>query len=928
MKNKWLSRSNMALGFVFIFLPLCISLMMYGRMVSNLQNYMEYQVTVQAAALGELAAERLSAQMDELSRIAEYYRDSSVKEEAMASSMERLLLNPSQSSCGILRLGGEALFGRELPAAEYAAVQRAFRGHAAVRYLEGEGLLFTVPVYNGDNIKYVLYEFCDEKKLFSDFGESCYDGQGQLVLIDGNQEKITAIGDNRQDESSYYFSDKVQGAIEEIREKMKTGTSAAALSSHAGGKDFLFVSEIGRGNLYVAGRVPYSVVAERISSLSLMTLLVFGLLLVLFCIGTLYMFNVSAKARESDELREAKQIAEEANKSKSRFLANMTHELRTPINVILGMDEMILREAVEEEIRERAMDIKSASQILLGLINDVLDFSKIEAGNLKSIPVEYNLIDVIRDMALLSENRARQKSLNFKMEIQPELPTCLLGDDIHIRQVMINLLTNAVKYTEKGSVTLKITGEKEADEKIVLRFLVRDTGIGIKEEDLKKLFIPYSRIEEERHREIEGTGLGMSIIINLLRLLGSELHVRSVYGEGSDFWFELEQKIVDDEPIGDIQKRLDNMAKNYKYQASFTAPEAHILMVDDNALNRRLFVSLLKNTKIQITTVSSGKKALEVVQEEHFDLIFMDYLMPEMDGAQTLQNMRKLEDNLCKDTPIIVLTANAYSGSREAYLEMGFDDFLAKPIVTEKLEAMILEKLSAEYIETAAEPADRPKETDMPEKGSMELPDIEGIDWQHARLFVKDTEILLSSLQDFYENIDKTYQEISTLTEGISTEEGLADYRICVHALKSNAALLGILMISELSRLLEYAARDGEREKVYTVTPVLLEELQKIKENMRPYMEKIPEEPKEKPVADSAKLLECLEMLRFSIDQMDISGADLCMKQIRSFSYPPELQKLVDRIGQKADTLDYKGAAEEIEVAKRGLSMLELSLAN
>jgi len=921
MKNRLLVRSYVMQGVFFILLPLFISFMMYGRMVVVLRNYMETQVAAQAADLGELFSQKLSAQFDELERVAGYYRDERVEEAVMIDSLERLLSNSGHISCGILKLGGKALYGEDLQAAEYPAIQRAFRGYSTVRYREGKGLLFTVPVYNGNNIKYVLYEFCDIKELFSAFKLCFYDGQAQFFLADGNQQKAIPVIDGWEWNNSFVTQETTQEALGRVKEKLDTSMSAAAYCNGSKGKEFLFVSEIENGNLYVLGRVPYKVVAGNISSLSYMTLLVFILLLVLLCIGTFNMFNANEKAKESDALREAKRNAEEANKSKSKFLANMSHELRTPINVILGTNEMILREEISEITRERAMDIKGAAQILLGLINDVLDFSTIEAGNLNIIPVEYDLVAMIRDLVLLSENRARQKSLNFEMKIQPDLPIGLYGDDIHIRQVMVNLLTNAVKYTEKGTITLEISGEKKGDNCMLLHYLVKDTGIGIREEDIKKMFLPFSRLDEQRNRNVEGNGLGLSIIINLLKLMGSHLEVKSVYGEGSSFYFDLEQKIVDAEPVGNIQKRLDNMAKDYKYQVSFIAPQAQILMVDDNSMNRKLFVSLLKKTQIKIATASSGKNALEMVQRRHFDLIFMDYLMPEMSGEETLRCLRTMENNLCKDTPVIALTANAFNGAKEHYMNMGFDDFLAKPIVAEKLEALLWELLPKEYITEAVDSIKEDgtnkaaEEIAASENREESLPEIEGVNWEYAQLFLKDKEILMASLHDFYQNIDMNYQKLSELSKNIDTEEGLAEYRICVHALKSNAALLGILSVSELAKLLEHAARDGERDKVYAANPILLEELLKIKERMQLSIDT--KKAEDKPPADAAKLLSFLEMLRFSMEQMDINGADNCMKQIQSYSYGQELQELVERIGQKVAVLDYDGAGEEIEEIRR-----------
>ncbi len=926
MKNKRFLRSNVFQGLIFILLPFLLSFMMYGRMLIVLEDYMESQVSARAAALGELASQKLYAQLDELGRVAGYYQDRRVKEETMGDSLERLLASSGRISCGILRLGGAALYGDDLPVSEYPAVLQSFRGYSTITYVEGKGLLFTVPVYNGDNIRYVLYEFCDEKDLFSGFGAGSFGGQARLILADGREQKVIPVSREWEWEYPYFSQDTMQKPLDELKEKLDTGTSASVCCNVGEGKEFLLVSEIGRENLYVVGRVPYKAVSDGIASLSNMTLLVFGLLFILLCIGTINMFSVRAKARESDELREAKRAAEEATRTMSKFVANMSHELRTPINVILGMDEMILREETGETTRERAMDIKSAAQILLGLINDVLDFSKIEAGNLNIIPVEYDFVAMVRDLVLLSESRVRQKSLIFEMEIQPDIPIGLYGDDIHIRQIMINLLTNAVKYTEKGTVTLKITGDKTGEDKVILHCLVKDTGIGIKKEDIDKLFIPYLRIEERRNRNIEGSGLGLSIIINLLKLMGSELKVESVYGEGSAFYFDLEQKIVDEEPVGDIRKRLDNIAKEYRYQVAFTAPDAHILVVDDNSMNRDLFVSLLKKTKIQISAASSGKKALAMVQQKHFDIIFMDYLMPEMDGEETLRRLRSLENNLCKNTPVIALTANAFSGSREHYMNMGFDDFLSKPIVTEKLEALIWEMLPEEYIsEVPEETASEIAQEDAPASkyDGIELPDVDGVDWRYAQLFLKDKNLLIDSLQNFYGNIDTFYRKISGLAEGVDEGESLADYRICVHSLKSNSALLGILTVSKLAEVLEKAAQNNEREKVHTLTPILLEELEKMKERLQSFIEEIQgkdsEREEEKPIGNASGLLNFFAMLRFSMERMDISGTDACMRQILAHSYPEDLQEIVDRIHQKITDLDYEGAKEEMAHAEESL---------
>ena len=318
----------------------------------------------------------------------------------------------------------------------------------------------------------------------------------------------------------------------------------------------------------------------------------------------------------------------------------MSHEIRTPINAVLGMDEMILRESNEPQIKEYAMDIYMAGQTLLSLINDILDFSKIESGKMEIVPVEYDVSSLIHDLANMTIQRAKAKNIKVEVEASHEIPARLFGDDVRIRQVLTNILTNAVKYTHEGSVWLRISYQRKKDT-AALTFEVEDTGIGIKKEDLPKLSAEFERIEEDRNRNIEGTGLGINITIQLLELLGSRLQVESEYGKGSKFYFELEQKIVDDTPIGDFESRVHQIAENYNYNTKFCAPDAKILVVDDNAVNRKVLRSLLKETQIQVTDADGGAACLELAFQNHYDLIFLDHMMPEMDGIETLHHLKE-----------------------------------------------------------------------------------------------------------------------------------------------------------------------------------------------------------------------------------------------------------------------------------------------
>ena len=433
-----------------------------------------------------------------------------------------------------------------------------------------------------------------------------------------------------------------------------------------------------------------------------------------------YIEKKNAQLEKANALaEEARQAAMAANASKGKFLAHMSHEIRTPINAVLGMDTMILRETTDMQIKEYALDIQNAGQNLLSLINDILDFSKIESGKMEIIQAEYDFSSLIHDISNMVKAKAEAKRLKLHIYVDENIPSRLLGDDVRIRQVLVNLLNNAVKYTNEGSITLRVGGRIEG-RKAVFDFSVEDTGIGIKEEDIAKLFQEFERIEEKRNRNVEGTGLGMNITTQLLLLMGSKIQVESVYGKGSRFYFTLEQQIVDSTPIGNLEERIQKQATEYSYMAAFTAPDAQILVVDDNLTNLKVFVSLLKRTRINVDVADRGKACLEMVASKHYDLIFLDHMMPEMDGIETLHHMKELENNLCMGIPIVALTANAITGAKEMYLAEGFDAFLPKPINPEKLEQMILRLLPRELLQFDAEEEESQESSDG-RRGRLEL---------------------------------------------------------------------------------------------------------------------------------------------------------------------------------------------------------------
>lgn len=626
--------------------------------------------------------------------------------------------------------------------------------------------------------------------------------------------------------------------------------------------------------------------------------------------------KVKVTEQQNMQLTQAKQDADvarhealAANEAKGKFLAHMSHEIRTPINAVLGMDEMILRESREQNIKEYAMDIYMAGQTLLSLINDILDFSKIDSGKMEIVPVEYDISSLIHDLANMTSQRAKDKNIKLEVEVDHEIPSRLYGDDVRIRQVLTNILTNAVKYTHEGTVWLRVQSHK-IDETAVLKFEVEDTGIGIKEEDLPKLSAEFERIEEDRNRNIEGSGLGMNITIQLLELLGSRLQVESIYGKGSKFYFELEQKIIDHTPIGDFESRVHQMAENYNYNTKFYAPDAKVLIVDDNAVNRKVLRNLLKETQIQVTDVEGGRECLELVQKNHYDLIFLDHMMPEMDGVETLHHIKELSDYPCQNTPIVVLTANAVSGAKEKYLSEGFDDFLSKPVVPEKLENMIKKMLPEELLLEAA--IDEPKivlqqpETSMPEDFLEELPLIDGLDWHYAWLHLPDMELLEYTIKEFYAQIDSAADNLERAYEQIAEPNQLEQYRIQVHAMKSLAATVGIIPLAGLAKILEYAARDGKIDVIISITTAFLEEWRSYREKLRGVFGI--ETVAKKEVTDYSVIQALVEMLRICMQEMDIDQADQLVGQLQEYEYPDEMSQNMRKLAETVTNLDSEEA--------------------
>ncbi len=569
----------------------------------------------------------------------------------------------------------------------------------------------------------------------------------------------------------------------------------------------------------------YYVVQEVVISLGIifMSLIVAGIVNSLITEQNHRLLDALRKEKRSQ------QEAEAANMAKSSFLANMSHEIRTPINAILGMNEMILREEKDPAIRGYAGNIQASGNSLLSIVSDVLDISKIESGKLEIIPVDYEVNSLISDCCNMAACRAKAKELELLVECADNVPMKLCGDETHIRQIIMNLLTNAVKYTEKGTVKLIVSG-RFTDGGFVLKVDVSDTGIGIAEENLPQLFTQFQRFDLQRNRNIEGTGLGLSIVKRLCDLMSGTITARSVLGSGSTFTVELPQKVVDSTPCGGVNLNYSAGAE-HEYHHSFEAPEAKILAVDDLPVNLLVIANLLKETRIKIDTAGSGRECLDKCSQQKYDLILMDHMMPEMDGVQTFEKLHGDKSSPNFETPVIMLTANALAGMREQYMDVGFADYVSKPVRGAKLEEAIRRNLPESLI--------KPASPEIPaEAVSTEPSGFADICGAVPELNVNaalqyccgSAELLNDLLHDFTEN--DHFSDLKAAFE----EKRWEDYRRHAHSLKSTSLMIGLTGLSERARASELALKGGCTEFAELNHDSLIEEYSALLGKIKDYL--------------------------------------------------------------------------------------------
>ena len=622
--------------------------------------------------------------------------------------------------------------------------------------------------------------------------------------------------------------------------------------------------------------------------------------------------DLSERYEYTTKLEQAIKEAESANQAKTTFLANMSHEIRTPMNAVIGFAELVLKKEISKEVREYVEGIRLASRNLLAIINDILDITKIESGKMEIIPAKYYIADLLDDVSLIIFQQAKKKGLDFVMKTDEQVPTQLYGDKVRLRGVLINILNNAVKYTKEGTVSFEVKVLPQTADTVLLSFIISDTGIGIRPEDQKVLFQSFSRFDQKLHYGVEGSGLGLAIANGYITLMGGKIIVDSVYGKGSVFTVNVEQKIIDATPLK-RQFTIDRTKEDAPEPCQLTIHDTRVLVVDDNHINLLVIKGLMESYGLSVDTAPGGAEAIERCRETHYQLVFMDQMMPEMNGIEAMQRIREIDPYYATggEGKIIVLTADAIRGARETLLKKGFDEYLGKPMNLRQLERLLVLYLPSDKISISTR---FPKEEDHNKltEGSGKM----DIDYLHKNLPSFDIALGLRNcggeISDYleilkinYEYGNKSLDELETLL----TKKDYENYTIKIHSMKSTTKNMGAMSVSDMARKQEEAGRAGEYDHLgldFAAFRAKYESLlREIEEVLRHYH--LIEEQANSPDSmelDRKVLDDILTNIQMHVDAFDFDAVFEILKNRKQYRLPQEYEELFDKLEAAMEELD------------------------
>ena len=805
-KKTWVLLITLSVVFL-VSLSVCVFLL--RRQANKLfSEYTTNQVYNHSSLYAMIVEERFTREWDELGQLA------SIIEEDPAKADEIISAAAGSDSADLILDKDESLTAPE------------------VTYKAGAGLSFAYPIPGGG----ALVRTWPEEEMEARFAVDPHDVRMKVCIVDPEGQVIIPYVNGSADDDAFYNSEMVSSAFEGLLAQAAESGRATQNVIKGDERMILFATRIEGYDYFAEGFLPQNIYNEKAGLANRVRIRGFLVAFSIVFIGLVRLLTMRKKVQENEKKKLA---AEQASNAKSHFLANMSHEIRTPINAVLGMDELILRETEEEQTRNYALDIRRAGNSLLSLINDVLDFSKIEAGKMDLVPADYDLALVIADLNDMIRPRMRGKGLDFVIQIDPSLPRFLHGDGSRLKQCILNLLTNAAKYTEKGEVRFAVTVEDKSDSEVGIRVSVKDTGIGIRKEDIDRLFSAFDRIDEERNRDIEGTGLGMNIVQSLLALMDSHLDVSSEYGKGSEFSFFVRQQIVNDIPIGDYEATArEAIEKELDDTDTFTAPDARVLVVDDNELNLTVAKGLLKRTQIKTDTATGAEDAFAKMVSTEYDVLLIDHMMPMVSGIEMLHLLRKQTDNLNCNKPCIILTANAISGAKENYLAEGFDGYLSKPIDSRELERQLIRFLPEEKVNgvkpEAVNEASAPQNTETDADNEVmefapaakgeekekaiytgifeKIKTIPGIDTRAGLGYCNTMNLYMDVLSILHNSLEDRLGELDMYAEQADYE----DYAIVMHSLKGSFKTIGAAKLGDQAQKLEDAGKLEDADYIRT----------------------------------------------------------------------------------------------------------------